>query len=225
MAIGILDSSLIDTSGAFLTEAVTAQPCYFAIAWGPGQKAAQSTALVIAGATIDTAFDGTINDNGLSFSPYVAYLMGWHPDGLSVYLDTFECAIGYWKVTFPTAGGYTALLSGIPGMAGITVADPAVALPLNFTVTPISRTVFDDAPAVIVDLAFNDTYPAGGIDLHGGTAGLIPILAPQYGHITDTATLRFSWLRDEGKLHIYDRAGEVSGAISFTTRAMFFGLG
>lgn len=221
----ILDSQLIGTDKSLLTQAVEGVACYLALAWGPGDPGAVTTTLSIVGATIDTSFSGDITEYGLDTAGLRALFLGWHPNGIAHYLNTWECAIGIWKVTFPTAGSYTALLSTIGGSASLTAAVAAVAAPA-VTVTPLRQGFLENLIIARVRLSFSGTYPSGGLTLKGGTTGAnLPLLLPHFGHIYDTALYRFSWDRATEKLQVYDSAGEASGVISFTTEALFQGDG
>jgi len=219
----ILDLNLLAEASPVNEGAVVSAPVaglYYNldIAWGwphGHAGAALTTALSCAGATIDTGYGALYVGHTVGASGRRLFDMGWTPTG-AVYLLDSECAAGYWRILFPTEGTYTLSLAGI-GTQDIVVAGsaPAVTSP---TITIIQRNPLNRQPSMLLQLAFNGTYPAGGLDLSEDQIGLYGVLK---GTIDDTASYRLRW--HANKLLVYDGSGEVSGSISFTVKALFIG--
>lgn len=219
MALSLLSSALWRAGGAVIAAPEAGEGFWLGLAWGPGEKAAVSTVLSITGATIDTGFAGQQPyNNPLTFGGAKPIFVGWHPDNIAVWLDTFEAAWGIWKVTLPLVQAYSATLSGITGSVSITpVSAPAAEVRVTLTKREY-RTLAGDTPSVLCTLSFSGTYPAGGFTLDGPQLGLI---LPLFAHIRDTATQRFVWTPDDSKLRVYVAGVEVSGALTFTTQGLF----
>lgn len=219
MALAILSSALWRAGGAVIAAPQAGEAFWLGLAWGPGEKAAVSTDLSITGATIDDEFAGQQPyQNPLTFSSLKPIFLGWHPDSLAVWLDTFEAAWGIWQVTLPLVQAYSVSLGGITGSVSITPVS-APAAPVRVTLTRKEyRIIASDTPSVLCTLTYDGTYPAGGFTLDGPQMGLI---LPLFGMIQDTPTYRFVWTPNDTKLRVYQGEAEVSGDITFTTQGLF----
>lgn len=189
------------------------------VAWGPdagSDPQVVTTTLSCAGATLDATFEDVYRGHVAGAANRIGVDLGWSPNGTSVYLSDDEQALGYWRIWFPSPGLYTVSLSNI-GSFSITVVGtaPAVTSP---TITVIHHNPLNRQPSKLLELTFSGTYPSGGLDVNADMCGLASLF---WADCTDTAAYRFRW--DADKLRVYDSNGEVSGAISFTTRGLFIG--
>jgi hypothetical protein len=151
------------------------------------------------------------------------YDLGWTPNNIPVFLNTTDAAQGFWRVTFPSAGSYTLSLSGIGTQAVTVAAQPSPPTPPTTsgvypTVQLLDLRPLGTVAARTATLSFNGTYPAAGFDLPGFLFGLEVIL---FADINDTSTLRFN--ASAGKMRVYNSSGEVSGTVTFSTRALIIG--
>ena len=188
-------------------------------AFGPpvgGPPGAVSTVLTVSGAVLDAHYGARYAGHMVAVSGRAGIDLAWSPDGKPVYLNSRQCALGFWRVQFPTLGVYTLVFAGM-GSQSITVS--GVAPTLTFpTITVVHPNPINRQPSKLLQLDFAGTYPAGGLDLPENVIGLYGVLfcAPQ-----DTPLYRFSWMA--GKLRAFSSGVEVSGTVVLSTRALFIG--
>jgi hypothetical protein len=219
-------------SGPVTTSPVAGIAYTLDVAWGPGPgdaAAAYATTLSCPGATDDTTYGATYAMVGTQWPGHrvtvpgaVGIDQGWSPDGELVWLDPGwnQCALAFWRLTFPSTGSYTVTLAGI-GTIPVTVASAAPA-PTVPTWTLLHAMPMGRGPAKVGLLSFNGTYPAGGLDVNDALVGLGGIF---FADIVFDGTYSYSW--SANKLHVYNTSGEVAGgsALQFATSALFIGGG
>lgn len=223
MALSILKSALLggaaDPSWAATISAPVPLVWYnFDLAWGPASTdapAAFETALTCAGATLDSAYSFAYRAHGVGATGRTGIDQGWHPDAKLVYLSGTECALGLWRIQFPSVGAYTISLANLGTVAVTVAASTGLNLP---SMTLLNRDILNRQPSSLWQISWNGTYPAGGFDLPESQLGIGGIL---FADILPLPPLQFSW--NAGKLHIYNASGEISGAVSFTTTGLFIG--
>jgi len=224
MAKSILASSLLfggdDPASAVAVSSPLAGIAYHLdVAWGwagsdpPGVI---TTSLNCPGATIDTAYGPPIRGHGVATGrPGVD--LGWSPNGKAVYLTSTQCALGLWRLTFPSAGNYALTLSGL-GTIGVTAigSAPVITSP---TIAVLHPSPLDRQPSKLLQLTFSGTYPTGGLDLTPDQIGLHGIL---FADLNDDATYRYTW--SGNRLRAWTGSGEASGTVSLSTVGLFFGM-
>jgi len=189
------------------------------VAWGWLSSEAPgviTTSLTCPGATIDTAYGPAIRGHGVAISrPGVD--LGWSPNGKAVYLTPTQCALGLWRLTFPSAGNYTLTLSGL-GTIGVTATGSAPVI-TSPTIAVLHPSPLDRQPSKLLRLTFSGAYPSGGLDLIPDQIGLRGIL---FSDLNDDATYRYTW--SGNKLRAWTGSGEASGIVSLSTIGLFFGM-
>jgi len=225
MANSILASALLpggdDPANGVVVTSPLANTWYdLDIAWGIGGAdvpAVVSSTLSCPGATIDTAYAPAIRGHGVGFFGRGGIDLGWTPNGKQVYLTNLQCALGLWRILFPSAGAYTVTLSGF-GTIGITAASgpPVSTSPVAVVLhqSPLNR-----QPSKLLKLTFSGTYPSGGLDLLPSQIGLTGVL---FADLNDDATYRYTWAA--GKLRAWTSSGEASGTVTLSTTGLFFGM-
>jgi hypothetical protein len=225
MAISVLNSVIL--ADRLLDATVIASPVagvwyWLDVAWGwatSDPAASITTALSVnGGATIDTTTRAAYHGHSAGATGRTGFDFGFAPDNKAVFLKPTECAQAFWRVQFPSAGAYIFTLSNNVGTINVTAITAPVVTSPTWTVkhpAPMNR-----GAAKIGTLAFNGTYPSGGLDVNAALIGLGGIIQ---GIINPVPPLIFTW--SANKLQVFNANGEVSGAQNFSTDALFIGVG
>lgn len=205
--------------GALTASPIAATAYTLDVAWGPSGSAAVSSAtLACVGATIDTSYTHPYAGHRVTSGRATGFDLGWTPNGKQVYLTTAQAGLGFWRITFPSTGGYT-LDFGALGTVAVTVSSSPPA-PTTPTWTVLHPNPMNRQPSKIGTVSFSGTYPSGGIDMTEAQIGLYGVLFADFNPVPP---LQFSWAGE--KLHVYNASGEVSGSVTFSTKALFIGVG
>jgi len=228
-----LGYAFLDTAGNLIDAPTAGESCLIDLAWGL-EKGAQAKAVTV---TLDLPEAELLPGNDFPVLHQVltgrrAVEMGRAPDGKAVYLTDAEAAVGVWRARFPFAGEFDGELVGA-GLFPVTVVARTTPFPDDDgtgepragnapALTQVGQDIFGpNFPAVVYEVAFSGTYPAGGLDL---TPAMVTVGNLQFADVADTSAFRFAVDIPNRKLQVFVPGGaEASGAVSFTTRGLFIG--
>lgn len=190
---------------------------YLEATWKRGTAGTFQTVLTCAGATLFSGFSLSDTSTLTDAAGNLRTMLGWSPE-VDCYFESYECATGFWKIVFPTAGSYSVVLSGLGTIPAEVDAETTE------TYVTVRRLASPSGSPGLVgcEVSYSGTYPSGGLTLTSGMCGVAYL---QNLSIEDTSLYQFAYSPTTKRLTVYLRAGgEASGTINFTAQGMLIAL-